>query len=113
MGKSLKGKPLIGISLLILAFTLTGCSSSNGKLAHDQVNLGCGLFTSDYVSGGYKTPEAALQHFALAARLDPGYIPLAQAASYTANDFDTALSSNFVSQWRDAVNLIWGICRGA
>ena len=113
MGKSLKDKALFLIPLLFLSFTLTSCTGSNENSAQSEVILGCSEFTSNYVSDGYKTSETARRYFARAARLDPGYIPLAQAARYTSNDFDTALTSNFVAQWRDAVNLIWGVCEGA
>jgi hypothetical protein len=113
MEKSLKGKVALGISLFLLSFTLMGCSASNENSAQGEVILGCSEFTSNYLSDGYQTSEAARRHFARAARLDPGFIPLAQAAMYTSEDFSTALSSNYVTQWRDAVNLILGVCEGA
>jgi hypothetical protein len=101
----MKFKTLILLPLVIL---LAGCSISNESSAQGKVILGCDAFSSRYASNGYKTPDDAMRYFAEAARIDPGYIPLAHAAKTISSEFNA--EDRLVKEWRIAQDLVWGVC---
>ena len=104
----MKLKLLIVIPATIL---LTGCSITNESPAEAQVILGCQVFERGYKSNDYKMPVEAAKHFAQAARLDAGFIPLAQAAQTLAYDpYSNFLSVNYYDKRFDASQLVSGVC---
>jgi hypothetical protein len=101
------------LKLLILLSTsllLTGCSITNQSPAKAQVVLGCDSFNLEFESNDFTTPLQARKHFAEAARLDPGYLPLAQAAELLTDSFSTAAFSDLAQEWRMANRLVRGVC---
>ena len=102
------------LKLLILlpaTLLLTGCSITNQSPAEAQVVLGCQAFERGYESNDYKMPVEAAKHFAEAARLDAGFIPLAQAAQTLAyGSFSNFVDVNYYEKRFDANNLVNGVC---
>ena len=97
--------------LLATCFLLTGCSITNQSPAEAQVILGCNSFNSGYKSNGFKMPIQAQKHFGEAARLDPGYIPLAQAAQTLTFDINTNfIDVNYKALRLNASQLVYGVC---
>jgi hypothetical protein len=98
--------------LIVLAATLllTGCSASNQSLAEAQVILGCESLNRDFESKGV-TPDQASKYFAEAARLDAGFIPLAQAAQVLTKDpWAQYIDVNYQEIRFNAANLLFGVC---
>lgn len=92
-------------------FLLSACSASNQSAAEEHVVLGCEEFVSGYKTNNYIMPTEARSHFAQAARLDPGYIPLAQAAQNLSSSYDTMfVGIDFRPTWHAANALVWGVC---
>ena len=91
---------------------LTGCSLINQSPAEAQVILGCDVFYVRYESNDSKTPVAAMRHFAKAARLDSGYIPLAKAAKILNYDWRAEYRDdiNFPTLRFDAFVTVNGVC---
>ena len=96
--------------LLPLTLLLTSCSITNQSPAKAKVILGCKSFNLDFESNDFTTPNQARKHFAEAARLDPGYIPLAQAAELLTDSYSTADFSDLGQEWRMASRLVQGVC---
>ena len=97
--------------LLPVTLLLTGCSITNQSPAEAQVTLGCQSFERGYKANGYKMPVEAARRFAEAARLDAGYIPLAQAAQTLAYDpFSDFVDVNYYEKRFDASQLVQGVC---
>lgn len=98
--------------LLATCFLLTGCSITNQSPAEAQVILGCDSFNRDYnQANGFKMPNQAKKHFAEAARLDPGYILLAEAAQTLTYDmYSDFLDVNYGALRFNASQLVNGVC---
>jgi hypothetical protein len=104
----MKFKALAIIPALLL---LTGCSITNQSPAEAQVILGCESFNRDYKALNFKMPDVAKKRFAEAARLDPGYIPLAEAAqTLTYDSFSNFIGVNFNALRFSANQLVLGVC---
>lgn len=89
---------------------LTGCSISNQSSAEAQVILGCQSVARAAGADIFETTDIASRHFAEAARIDPGYISLAQAAELLKEDFFEAAAQNLEQEWRMARRLVQGVC---
>jgi hypothetical protein len=92
---------------------LTGCSVTNQSAAVEKVNLGCEAFNLNYESNGFQMPEEAMKHFAAAARLDSGYIPLAKAADTLDFDQFANFDFNFRQLRFEALVTVRGVCWGS
>lgn len=104
----MKKKYIVYLPLLL---ALSGCSISTQSTAKELVVSGCEEFRTGYKSNDYIMPSAAKSHFAKAARLDPGYIPLAQAAQVLSSSFETVfIGVDSKESWHNANNLLWGVC---
>lgn len=104
----MKIKALLIIPTIAL---LTGCSVTNQSPAGEKVILGCEAFNLNYESNGFQMPEEAMKHFAEAARLDSGYIPLAKAAFTLSFDQSTSFSNfNFRELRFEALVTVSGVC---
>jgi PBP1b-binding outer membrane lipoprotein LpoB len=102
--------------LLATSLLLTGCSITDqteaAPPAQAQVILGCNSFNLKYnQSNGFKTPIQAQKHFGEAARLDPGYIPLAEAAQVLTHDpYSNYTDINYRAIRFNASQLVIGVC---
>jgi hypothetical protein len=90
---------------LLIALSLNACSVTNNTPAASQVKLGCESFFYDF-----QTPIRALRYFTEAARLDPGYIPLANASQTLVDGWDTTQSQELLEEWRLANQMVWDMC---
>jgi hypothetical protein len=98
---------LIPIFMLLLA----GCSASDQGSAEEQIILGCDDFNRTYVSNDYIISEVAKRYFAEAAKLDAGYLSLAQAAQTLAIDRNAEIIGvDFKTERYKALALVSGLC---
>jgi hypothetical protein len=99
------------ILILIFVFSLAGCSASGQVAAKDQIILGCDDFNRTYESNDYKISDAAKKYFAEAAKLDAGYLPLAQAAQTLTIDWNAEIIGvDFKTERYKALALVNGVC---
>lgn len=98
---------LIPIFVLLLA----GCSASGQGSAKDQIILGCDHFNRTYVSNDYIISDVAKKYFAEAAKLDAGYLQLAQAAQTLTIDRNAEIIGvDFKTERYKALALVTGVC---
>jgi hypothetical protein len=95
----------------IFVLILVGCSASDQGSAQDQINLGCDDFNRTYVTNDYIISDVAKKYFAEAAKLDAGYLPLAQAAQTLTIDRNAEIIGvDFKTERYKSLALVSGVC---
>lgn len=101
---------LLGVVLLI-SFAIPPLYSLVMHVqAKAHIAAGCEAFMAD---GGGKNPTQVgifQNEFSKAALKDPVYLPIAKASDSLDADIEIALTNGFVSQWRDALSTVQGLC---